>query len=238
MGSKQSQVIGQILTPAVKLWLRSQVKAVEDLKVKIEANDRQLLAGVIRRLSIKGRKVIYRGLHLHKVKLEARKIRTNLPQVIRGQLLQLVEPVPVICEVQIQETDLKASLKKKSLLVNGLNDLLCQLLKARGAIAEAKFFKKHPPSWQEIAMEGNHLTITGSLPNAEGNPTSMTISSYLELASSDRLLLSSLEIQTSADLNSVKIDSFPVDLGPEVNIKNLRITRNKLACLGIINVLP
>ena len=242
MGSKQSQTIGKVLAPAVKLWLRSQVEAVEGLDVKIEAGDRQLLGGTIRRVSLQACKAVYRGLHLSKIQLEASKIRTNLPQVIRGKPFQLLEPVPVIGELQLKEADLNASLKTGSLLVDGLTDLLCQLLTAGGAIASAQILKNSAPSWQHIGMESDRLTIRGSLPTAEENPfalrgeTPIIISSHLQLASSNQLRLSSLDIQTSADLNLGIADSFPVELGSDVEIKDLIIARQKLVIRGIINV--
>lgn len=238
MGSKQSQVIKRVLVPAVKLWLRSQVKAVEGLEVKIEASDRQLLAGSVDRVLVKASQIIYRGLHLHKIKLEASDIRTNLPQVIRGKPLQLLEPISAISEVNIKEADLNASLGKKSLLAKSLTDLLCQLLKAGGAIAPEQVLKENHPRWEHISMEGDRLTITGSLPNTEGNQTLIIISSHLQLASSNQLLLSSLDLQSSADLNLSTIDSYSIDLGSDVEIQELTITHRKLVCYGRINVIP
>ena len=41
---KQSRLIARVLAPAVQFWLRSQLSQIEDLQIKIEAGDRQLLS--------------------------------------------------------------------------------------------------------------------------------------------------------------------------------------------------
>ena len=148
----------------------------------------------------------------------------------------------MIGQLQLKEADLNASLKTGSLLVDGLTDLLCQLLTAGGAIASAQILKNSAPSWQHIGMESDRLTIKGSLPTSEGNPfilrseTPIIISSHLQLASSNQLRLSSLDIKTSADLNLGTADNFPVDLGSDVEIEDLIIDRQNLVIRGIINV--
>ena len=45
--SQGSRIASAVLSPAVQLWLRSQVEQVDELKVKIEGSDRQILSGTI-----------------------------------------------------------------------------------------------------------------------------------------------------------------------------------------------
>ena len=121
--SSKQRIISKILSPAVWLWLRSQVEQVSNLEVKISGSDRQILTGYIPRVFMCARHVVYQGLHLSQVQLVGENILTNLGQVLRGKPLQLLEPVPVSGELLLKESDLNASLQSP-LLANALNDLL------------------------------------------------------------------------------------------------------------------
>jgi type II secretory pathway component PulM len=115
--------IGNILSPAIKLWLRSQVQQVSDLEVQIAGTNRQIVTGNIPQVSILARDAVYQGLHVAKIDLVATDIQINLGQVVKGQPLKLLQKVPVTGKLQLQQTDIDASLRSP-LLSNALTDLL------------------------------------------------------------------------------------------------------------------
>jgi hypothetical protein len=81
---KKSTIISTVLSPALRLWLRSQVEQLEALQFNIIGGDRQILTGHIPGVSIAASGVVYQGLHLSKIQLEGTDIRVNLGQVIKG----------------------------------------------------------------------------------------------------------------------------------------------------------
>jgi hypothetical protein len=100
---------------------------VDDLQFQLQGGDRQILTGHIPGISIQASNAIYQGLHLSRIGLEGSNIRVNLGQVIKGQPLRLLEPVPVTGELLLKEGDLQASLRS-TLLSNALSELLGTLL--------------------------------------------------------------------------------------------------------------
>lgn len=54
--------------------------------------------------------MIYQGLHLGQVWLQAGAVRLNLKQLLKGEPLRLLQPVPVQLRLTLHERDLTASL--------------------------------------------------------------------------------------------------------------------------------
>ncbi len=106
------QWLAQIISPALSVWLRTQLSRVEGLHLEIHSSNRQLLRGEIPRLSLRGRQVVYEGIHLTQVELEAKGVMFNLPQVLQGKPWRLCQPVWVGGEVCLGEADLNASLAR------------------------------------------------------------------------------------------------------------------------------
>ena len=229
VNSKQSQIISKVLSPAVRLWLRSQVQQVSNLEVKILGSDRQILHGAIPEVCISARHAVYQGLHLSQIKLVGLGICINLGQVLRGQPLRLLEPVPVFCELLLQESDLNASLQAP-MLATALTELLGTLLSARCSVNEQI-------NWQKIAIDSGQLTLVATLA-AELAPTPLVISTGLKLASCHELQMEQPHIKTQQGLTLENLDSFKMDLGTEVAIEELTLSPGQLVCRGRINVIP
>ena len=107
---QSTDLISKVLSPAVKLWLRSQVEQVEHLNFKINGQDRQILRGYIPVVSLDSSKAVYQGLHLGDIQLQGTNIRINIGQVLRGKPLRLLEPIWLKGEVYLTTDDLQASL--------------------------------------------------------------------------------------------------------------------------------
>lgn len=228
--SKQSRIISKVLSPAVRLWLLRTVQQVSNLEVKISGSDRQILSGYIPRVSISAHHAVYQGLHLSQIQLVGEGIRINLGQVLRGQPLQLLEPVPVFVELLLQESDLNASLQSP-MLANALNELLLTLLPASCPVDGIV-------SWHKITIDSGQLILYGTLAADTSNSTPVVIRTGLQLASSHELQLEQPQIHNQEGLSLGNIDSFKLDLGPEVAIAELNLSPGKLFCHGRINVIP
>lgn len=229
VNSKHSQIISKVLSPAVRLWLRSQVQQVSNLEVKILGSDPQILQGTIPEVSISARHAVYQGLHLSQIQLVGLGIRINLGQVLRGQPLRLLESVPVFCELLLQESDLNASLQAP-MLATALTELLGTLLPASCSV-------NGQINWQKIAIDSGQLTLVATLAD-ELDPTPMVIRTGLQLASCHELQLEQPQIQTQVGLTWGNLDSFKLDLGSEVAIEELNLSAGQLVCRGRINVIP
>lgn len=219
-----------MLSPAVRLWLRSQVQQVSDLEVKISGSDQQILHGNIPRVSISAWHAVYQGLHLRQMQLVGEGIRINLGQVLRGQPLRLLEPVPVFAKLLLQESDLNASLQSP-LLANALTELLGMLLPSSYLIDGQAVCHK-------IGIDNGQLIVSVTLADRTSHPTPVVIRTPLQLVSCHELQLEQPQIQTQAGLSLVNLDSLKLDLGSEVSITELTLTSGQLVCCGRINIIP
>lgn len=237
LSSKQSRIISKVLSPAVRLWLRSQVEQVEDLQVDIQAGDRRLLTGHIPKVSLCAHHAVYQGLHLRSIQLVAEKIRINLGQVLKGKPLRLLEPIPVTGELLLEEADLNASLQG-TLLPNALTEFLVTLLKASGFHNPTEVLQNRQITWQEIAIDSRQIKLSGTLTdhNRQDLNSSLAIRTGVELSSCHELLFVSPQIEGLPGLKYPPLDSLQLDLGSEVNIQELTLSSGLLICRGSILV--
>ncbi len=224
------RIVTNVLTTALKLWLKAQVSQVAQLEVEIKASDRQLLSGCIPFVSIFARHAVYQGLHLTKIQIVAENIRVNIGSVLKGQPLKLLDTVPVVGELIQTEEDLNASLSS-TLLLSALNDALVQLLPEHRS-------KSKSVIWQKINLDNSKLVLSATL-TGENQPTHLDISMGLELLSSHELQLKHIQVQsnTAYSLEGIAPELY-FDLGSDVDIQELTVNPGKLVCRGRINVNP
>lgn len=234
---KKSQIISTVLSPALRLWLRSQVEQVEALQFNIVGSDRQILIGHIPRVSIAANHAVYQGLHLSNIQLEGSDIRVNLGQVIKGKPLRLLEPVPVVGQLLLLESDLQASLQAP-LLSTALTDLLDTLLQSDGVTNLAIDLKERQISWKQIDIAAGQLKLSGTITDATHGTMPIIIHAGLELATPHALRLHPLQIQIPPATLPRNLDGFLIDLGPEVDIQELTLTPGQLMCRGRLSVIP
>jgi len=237
--SKKSRIISSVLSPAVGLWLRSQVDAVEALQFKIKGGDREILTGHIPSVSIEASGVVYQGLHLRQIYLEGSGIHVNLGQVIKGKALRLLEPVPVVGQLLLQETDLQASLDS-ALLGTALTEFLAKLLTSDEITTSDKGLKDRQLSfsWQQITIDTGQLTLFGTLTDGDLGTTPIVIRAGLQLASPHDLILNPFQIQMSPASPPINLDGLQVDLGSDVDIQELILAPGQLICRGRLTVIP
>ena len=230
-------MIRQIITPALKLWLYSQVEQADDLKVKITGSDRQILRGYIPRVSLSTSYAVYQSLHLGEVRLTGDNIRVNLPQVLKGKPLQLLEPITVSAHILLTEAQLQASLSSPLLSV-ALKDFLAMLLKSNLDEPKDSTVSDLTTSWDSVTIGTDELTLSGSLMHKNQCVTPVITRVGLKLSNGNQLSLTPLHVVGIPEVTEKELDVFNLDLGSDVEINSLSLTSGKLLIEGKIMVRP
>jgi hypothetical protein len=227
--SSKIGIVKNVLTTALKLWLRAQISSVSQLEVEIKASDRQILSGCIPWVSIFASHAVYQGLHLTKIRLVAENIRINIGSVLKGQPLRLLETVPVVAELSQEEEDLNASLSS-AFLSTGLEEVLVKLLPEHSQ--KSKSF-----TWQKIKLDHGKATLS-ALEAFENDFTPLEITLGLELKSATELLLELIQVKSNTVAQDGNNAPHSFDLGSDVDIQELTLIPKKVECRGRINVNP
>lgn len=235
--TQPSKLISKILSPALRLWLRSQVEHAEQLDIQIEGQDRQLLRGHVPQIFLSSQRAIYQGLQLGKVLLKGENIRINMGQIIKGKPLQLLEPIRVSGEVQLTETDLQASLSSE-ILSNAFTELLIALLELKGIENPVQHLQPYQITWNAIALHTNTFVLTGNLTAKDQSPIPLKIRAELTLTNPQTLHLKEIDIHGLQELTQDGIKDFQVDLGTDVEIEFLQLSKGELSCLGRLLIRP
>lgn len=237
---QQSHIIRSILTPAVRLFLRSQVEHIENLQVRIEGSDRQILSGQICQVFIAADRAVYRGLHLSQIELSGAEILINLGQVMRGKPLRLLKPIVISGNLLLQESDLNASLESP-LLTEALSDWMMKLLLPHWA--DLNLDQELPQELEifQLNLEPEHLVLHAKLPTRKHGPIPVSLRLGLQLLSASELQLHQPElVPHNLDHHYVAatLESLSIPLGQETTIQELRLEDQQLVCQGTITVVP
>ena len=222
-------MISKLLSGAVKLYLRSQTEAAENLQVRIIGKNKQILKGYIPEIWLSCDRAIYQGLYLSQVELNGTNIAVNLSEVIKKQPLKLLEPILIKIQLKLNAADLQASLDS-TLLQSGLNDLW-QLILAKDAseLAELQI------EWQTIAIADGLLHLTGVYQDTLNQTNRLALSTEINLADAHTLCLTPSNIDSSLHRNS-RQKQLEIDLGTDVAIEQLKIRSEQIICLGKIKI--
>jgi LmeA-like phospholipid-binding len=240
----RSRLIGKVLAPALKLWLRSQTDHIEDLQVQIAAGDRQILSGHIPGVTLSARKAVYRGLHLSQVQLVGQNISINLGQVLRGQALRLEAAVPIRGELLMQEADLNASLNAP-LLRGGVTEFLLTLLRSGPSLLTDLGSDPDPQLNLQnlrIVLGVDQVTLSAALISVSGTATDVTIRTGFHLTSPHQLSLDHPQwlphSTAKRGLPLSDLHGFTFNLGPETQINTLTLAPGQVFCQGQLLVKP
>ncbi|RFP63014.1 MAG: DUF2993 domain-containing protein [Limnothrix sp. CACIAM 69d] len=222
--STGSRLITSLVAPAVKLWLRSQVEAATEITVRLDGRDREILAGRLPQAQINAESVVYQGLHLSHLNLQATNIAVNLGQVLRGKPLRLLQPIPVSAELKLFAPDLAASLAAP-LLAPALADFLAPLLALWG----------RPVTFEQpqATLAGGQLILSGAI---EQQPVQLCLG--LELVDPQTLQLCNPQWLNQAGEPIAQGSSVLLPLGEDVAINSLSIKPEGLQCTGTLLVRP
>lgn len=227
-------LIDRLLSGAVRLWLQSQVSTIDDLNLQIIGKDKQIISGYIPQVFVSATNVIYQGIQISKLKIVGNKIKFNLPQVVKRKPLQLLEPIEIDLEVFLREIDLQKSLSS-SLLATGLTDLWKRFLIPSVAQSAQKneFYQ-----WHSLSLSEAKLFFQGIHKKLENDDLLIGIETKIRLNDSHTLLLSPVKIITIPELPVTKTENLTLDLGTQISIARLEITKEHLLVRGTITVFP
>lgn len=230
-----SRLISSILSPAVRLFLRSLLKKVEELQVKIDGGDRQILRGTIPRVSLLARGAVYKDLHLTQVEIIATDIQINIGEIVRGKPLRLLHPFPITGELLLQQADFNASITSP-LLNNALVEFLLPFLSSvstAGSLVSAAA-RLYPT---QIVFEENSLTLMATLVENADKQIPVLIRAGLQ-SSGRELHFVNPELQVEPGRIISNLHNFKLDLGPEVDLQELKLSSGQLLCRGKVIVIP
>lgn len=232
-----------MLSPAIRLWLRTQLESVEDLQFTIEAGDRQLLSGAIPRVIVAASKAVYQGLHLSHANLVAERIQINLGQILRGHSLQLQAAFPIRGDVRLDEADLNTSLRSP-LLAGGIVEFLLALLQegldgVNAPLPDAAAVRLENT---QIQLHTDRLILATTLVEENAPPRAIALETGFRLEQGNLLrlnrpqLLPHLHTQERTDLNH--LDGYTFDLGREVYLEEMKLEQGRVLCRGQVWVTP
>ena len=242
-------MIDKVISTALKFYLRSQVKKIENLQLTITGSNRQILKGYIPEVFLTCSKGVYQGLHLSQIELTGTNIAFNVAEVVKHRKpLKLIEPVAVDIAILLAAKDLQASLinseesqepsSRKALLSDGLTDFLSNLLLTNKINSSKLDLSRDRIIWSKIALAQQQLNLRGTSIAPTGKTIELNITAGLTLADNHTLLLSPLKIETTPELTIDLEERLKIDLGTEVAISELSIQSDKIRCSGQITILP
>lgn len=223
-------MISKLLSRAVKLYLRSQVTRAENLQVKIEGRNKQILTGNIPQVLLSCDRAVYQGLYLSQVKLRGADIAINLPEVLKKQPLRLIRPILVEIELLLDASDLEASLDS-TLLQGGLADLWQMIL----ATLDVPSVDDLTIVWQSIAIAEHQLHLKGIYQDTSGATRTLTLTTGISLVNSNTIGLLPLNI-ISDSFQSNFDRQLEIDLGTDVDFTELTIRCEQIICSGKIKI--
>lgn len=220
--------VSGVLSPAVSLWLRSQLDHVDNLQIQITSKNQQLLRGQIPHATLKADQAVYQGIHLSHGEMTAENIRINVGEMLKGKPFRLLEPVPVMGAVRLTMTDLQASLGSE-LLVEGLGEVIAPMIPPAiglqlGAIA-----------WETAIFKPGAIELQGQMAEDHGQ-TAIALQSGLELTSPQTLRLAPLQFSLGA--TPYALPPFELDLGSDLQLTALEMTPTALQLQGRLTIIP
>lgn len=216
----KSHFLTTILTPALRIWLKSQLDSLTQLQLEIKSSDQELLQGIIPEVLLKSEFAIYQGLHFDQISLIAEQLRVNIHQILKGQSLQLLNPVPISGKIRITETHLNHSLNSW-LLQSGLQDFLSSLLKTNSVSSL---------QWEKITLQSNQFLLQG-----KSLQKPILIQAQVCLNSPQQVLISPMKLQGLA-LEENEIAPIEFDLGEQVQLEKIQITEEAIFLEGRIMI--
>lgn len=235
-------LVSRVLEPALRLWLRSQTEALDRLEVYLDSGDRQILAGHIPQVRLLAQKAVYQGLHLSRVQLCGQNLRINIGQVLKGKPLQLLEPIPVAIEVQLQAADVQASLGSE-LLEGAILETLQRLVGEQIAVAlDADTLPQALTLSNSQIVLGDGCLRLSTQVIAKERSIPVALQTGLGLSNPNTLVLTNPEWlptpQAKKGLRLRELDGYTLDLGPQVQFESFLITPDGIYGQGKLTIFP
>ncbi|KAI9131199.1 DUF2993 domain-containing protein [Acaryochloris sp. CCMEE 5410] len=246
---RKGRLISRVLTPAIKLWLRSQLDHIDDLQLQIDSGNRELLSGSIPKVFLSAAQAVYQGIHLSRAQVIAENISTNLRQVLRGKAIRLLEPLPIQLDAALTATDLAASTDSElfqTAMKLGLVPLIEQQL---SGVSDWPFPDWQPGATPEIQLSDlrmelscDRLQIYAQVQHpVTQSLQAIVLETGLLLVNPHELRLDSPQgfyPPANQPVPLTQLHDFGFDLGTDVQLTVLQITEAAILCQGQIKIMP
>ena len=237
----ETRLIRTVLNPAVGFWLRSQVSAAREIQFQLDGGDRQLLSGHMGPVTVSGQAIVYQGLHLSAVKLIVEKIRINFGQILRGKALRLLEPIRAWGQLQLQETDLNASVA--SPLLGGVLEELLDQWAAPLRSLDILDPEDSQPHWEQIQIhfQNNALVLQTQLRLSSQKVVPLSLQAQVTLSDPHTIVLQGLEwICERSDIQTAlaQTNHLTIGLGSDAAMQTLTLEPGQVTCEMEITIYP
>ena len=246
---RKGRLISRVLTPAIKLWLRSQLDHIDDLQLQIDSGNRELLSGSIPKVFLSAAQAVYQGIHLSRAQIIAENISTNLRQVLRGKAIRLLEPLPIQLDAALTAADLTASTDSElfqTAMKLGLVPLIEQQL---SGVSDWPFLGWQPGVSPKIQLSDlrmelrcNRLQIHAQVQHPiTQSLQAIVLDTGLMLVNPHELRLDTPQgfyPPAHQPIPLTQLHDFGFDLGTEVQLIVLQITETAILCQGQIKIMP
>jgi hypothetical protein len=236
-----SHIISKVLSPAIRVWLRSQLEEIKYLDFAIEGTDRQIWRGIIPTIHLNAQGAVYRGLHLSLAELKTGEIKFSFGKVLKGKGWHLDHAIQVGGNIQVTISDLLVSVQSP-LFRGAIADLLRKFL-------PGEIFNTLP---SPLDIDHLHLAInqeldnslgkaepvlelTGKIRNSDQQLVPFSLQTKLTLVSPQELLLKGL---TWSMAEKQHMDDLKIFLGSDVYVNKLLVDTNQLVMQGGFQVNP
>lgn len=254
---RKGRLISRVLTPAIKLWLRSQLDHIDDLQLQIDSGNRELLLGSIPKVFLSAAQAVYQGIHLSRAQVIAENISTNFRQVLRGKAIRLLEPLSIQLDAALTSADLAAStdseLFQKAMKL-GLVPLIEQQL---SGVSDWPFPSWQPGATPEIQLSAVRMELSCDGRRPVGNHR-IQIQAQVQHPITEKLqaivldtglvLVNPHELRleqpqgfyppANQPIPLTQLHDFRFDLGTDVQLTILQITEAAILCQGAIKIMP
>jgi hypothetical protein len=231
----RSGLISKVLAPAIRLWLKSQTQQLDDLKLSIQAGDRQLLSGQIPKVEVSAAAAVYQDIHLSQLQLTGQDIRINLSQVLRGKALKLLAAFPIDLQMVLSENNLNESLKAP-IVREAVTTFLLNILGKDKDQTTLTITNLH------TRLQEDTIILCGSLPTGNGDSSEIAIRTALKLTEPNQLQLHNPvwlpHAKAKRGMAIAELNGYSFDLGSETYLTDLKLESGQISCSGRLMVLP
>ncbi len=238
---RSSGLISKVLAPAVRLWLKSQTEHLEDLKLSIQAGDRQILGGKIHKIEASVAAAVYQGIHIRDLQLTAQDIQVNLGQVMRGKALKLLAEFPIDLKFSLSEEDLNRSLCTP-MIQQAVTQFLMGILGSGDASSQSRLTITN----LNAKLQDGIMILCGNLPSSSGDAdtkaTEIAIRTGLQLIQPNKISLQNPvwlpHARAKRGMAITELNGYEFDLGLGTSMSEVTIELGKISCIGRLTVLP
>lgn len=233
--SAQAQWVAPLITPLLKTWVMRQVSQAENLDIKLQGTDQELLGGLIPQVDISADNVIYQGIQARSVSLVGRSVQLDLSQAFRGGGVTLKSPVRADLVIKMAEPDLNRYLTSSQFQKQFAN-LRLPMPGLSGSASTVPLTINQP---QISLLEQGRIQLAAALKPDQGASLPVQITTGLDLLNGNTLKLNNPELKSNGQLLPTELfQNLKIDLGPDTLVKSLDIRKGLMQMNGIFTIRP